>query len=183
MIGHLKIQPRAKHVTKGRTKGKKTLGYPVYVKLTDKESIGGDEFSGSQLRLTPGFIWTMLLNCITSIMPGTCTLPAADPGFPQGGGGAPTPQGGGPTYDFVKFSRKLHEIERIWVPMGAVCPSRPLNPPLPAVPMYILPVWYPTLGSCVPCYSLDYILPIWYLTLGFPCGLLFPCSTSSLPST
>ena len=31
-------------------------------------------------------------------------------------GGAPTPRGGGggvPTYDFAKFSQKLHEIERI----------------------------------------------------------------------
>ena len=26
---------------------------------------------------------------------------------------APTPPGGGPTYDFAKFSPKLHEIERI----------------------------------------------------------------------
>ena len=32
----------------------------------------------------------------------------ADPGFP----------GGAPTYDFAKFSRKLHEIERIWMPRG-----------------------------------------------------------------
>ena len=38
--------------------------------------------------------------------------------FPRG---APTPRGGGggaPTYDFAKFSWKLHEIERIWVPGG-----------------------------------------------------------------
>ena len=32
--------------------------------------------------------------------------------------GAPTP-GGAPTYDFAKFSQKLHEIERIWTPGGA----------------------------------------------------------------
>ena len=35
-----------------------------------------------------------------------------------GGGGAPTPQWGALTYDFVKFSQKLHEIERIWAPRG-----------------------------------------------------------------
>ena len=35
-----------------------------------------------------------------------------DPGFPRGEG-ANSP-GGAPTYDFAKFSRKLHEIERIW---------------------------------------------------------------------
>ena len=34
----------------------------------------------------------------------------ADPGFPRGGG-ANSP--GVPTYDFAKFSRKLHEIEII----------------------------------------------------------------------
>ena len=27
---------------------------------------------------------------------------------------------GAPTYDFAKFSQKLHEIERIWVPEGGV---------------------------------------------------------------
>ena len=38
----------------------------------------------------------------------------ADPGFHRGG--APTLRGGGGalTYDFAKFSQKLHEIERIW---------------------------------------------------------------------
>ena len=40
----------------------------------------------------------------------------ADPGFPRGG--SPTPQRGVPTYDFVKVSQKLHEIERIWTPRG-----------------------------------------------------------------
>ena len=34
--------------------------------------------------------------------------------FPEEG--ANSPGGGAPTYDFAKFSRKLHEIERIWVP-------------------------------------------------------------------
>ena len=55
--------------------------------------------------------------------------PAADPGFPQGGANSP---GGAPTYNFAKFSRKLHEIERIWVPGGeggGTRPLRPLNPP------------------------------------------------------
>ena len=35
----------------------------------------------------------------------------ADPGFPVGGG--TDPRGGAPTYNFVKFSEKLHEIEII----------------------------------------------------------------------
>ena len=42
----------------------------------------------------------------------------ADPGFPRGGG-ANSPGGGAPTYDFAKISQKLHEIERIWAPGGA----------------------------------------------------------------
>ena len=41
-----------------------------------------------------------------------------DPGFPPGGGANPRTGGGGgggsPTYNFAKFSQKLHEIERIW---------------------------------------------------------------------
>ena len=28
--------------------------------------------------------------------------------------------GGAPRYDFAKMSRKLHEIERIWMPWGGV---------------------------------------------------------------
>ena len=49
----------------------------------------------------------------------------ADPGFPQGGG-ANSPGGGeAPTYDFAKFSQKLHEIERIWTRGGP-----PLDAPL-----------------------------------------------------
>ena len=39
----------------------------------------------------------------------------ADPGFPRGGGA--NSRGGAPTYDFAKFSQKLHEIERIWAPL------------------------------------------------------------------
>ena len=52
----------------------------------------------------------------------------ADPGFPRGGG-ANSPGGGAPTYEFVEFSQKLHEIERIWTPRGA-SPAPPLDPPL-----------------------------------------------------
>ena len=56
--------------------------------------------------------------------------PVADPGFPRGGG-ANSP-GGAPTYDFAKFSQKLHEIERIWTPGGGG--ARPkfyyVDPPL-----------------------------------------------------
>ena len=54
-----------------------------------------------------------------------------DPGFPQGEG-ANSPGGGAPTYDFAKFSQKLHEIERIWTPGGGG--ARPkfyyVDPPL-----------------------------------------------------
>ena len=48
----------------------------------------------------------------------------ADPGFPRGGGT--------PTYDFVEFSPKLHEIERIWTPggRGGASPAPPLDSPL-----------------------------------------------------
>ena len=57
----------------------------------------------------------------------------ADLGFPRGGG-ANCP-GGAPTYDFAKFSQKLHEIERIWAPRGGG--ARPkfyyVDPPLVGV--------------------------------------------------
>ena len=36
----------------------------------------------------------------------------ADSGFPVGGGINPRGGGGVPTYDFAKFSEKLHEIEK-----------------------------------------------------------------------
>ena len=53
----------------------------------------------------------------------------ADPGFLRGGG--TNPRGGGaPTYDFAKFSKKMHEIERIWT-RGH--PSPPLDPPMKLV--------------------------------------------------
>ena len=44
-----------------------------------------------------------------------------DPGFPRGGG----TNSNSPTYDFAKFSQKLHEIERIWAPGGV--PRAPLD--------------------------------------------------------
>ena len=52
----------------------------------------------------------------------------AEPGFPRGG--APTPRGGGgaPTYDFAKFSQKLHEIERIWTPRAPPRSATELSP-------------------------------------------------------
>ena len=44
--------------------------------------------------------------------------------------GAPTLwDRGSPTYDFAKFSQKLHEIERIWAPWGASL-APPLDPPM-----------------------------------------------------
>ena len=53
------------------------------------------------------------------------SVAVADPGFPRGGGtNSPV---GAPTYDFAKFSQKLHEIERIWAPRGGTCPSCPLR--------------------------------------------------------
>ena len=58
----------------------------------------------------------------------------ADTGFPTEGA---TSLGEVTTYDFAKFSRKLHEIERIWMPKGGgrvLCappPDQPLHTPLP----------------------------------------------------
>ena len=52
--------------------------------------------------------------------------------------GAPTPQGA-PTYDFAKFSQKLHEIERIWTPGGARPKFYYVDPPLQAE--YCKNVW------------------------------------------
>ena len=47
--------------------------------------------------------------------------------FPEEG--APTPAGA-PTYDFAKFSQKLHESERIWAPGGHASLALLLDPPL-----------------------------------------------------
>ena len=53
----------------------------------------------------------------------------AVPGFPRGGGATPR---GVPTYDFVKISQKVHEIERNWTSRGGgpVSPAPPLDLPL-----------------------------------------------------
>ena len=50
----------------------------------------------------------------------------------SGGSRIPPKGGGAPTYDLATFSRKLHEIERIWTPMGGGGrPSPlPLDPPM-----------------------------------------------------
>ena len=59
-------------------------------------------------------------------------LAVADPGLPRGGG-ANSP-GGAPTYDFAKFSQKLHEIERIWTRGGGARPKfYYVDPPLACV--------------------------------------------------
>ena len=63
--------------------------------------------------------------CERSKLPLMVEPAVADPEFPRGGG-ANSP-GGAPTYDFAKFSQKLHEIERIWAPRGA---RASLVPPL-----------------------------------------------------
>ena len=57
------------------------------------------------------------------------------PGFPRGGG-ANFP-GGALTYEFAKFSQKLHEIERIWTPGGGCVPGAPLRSPLPLIHHFI----------------------------------------------
>ena len=51
----------------------------------------------------------------------------ADTGFPVGGGG----RGGAPTYEFAKFSKKLHENEKIAGRVGGGDGGRPgpLRPP------------------------------------------------------
>ena len=57
-------------------------------------------------------------------------LAVADLGFPRGGG-ANSPGGGAPAYDFAKISQNLHEIERIWTPGGAARPKfYYVDPPL-----------------------------------------------------
>ena len=49
----------------------------------------------------------------------------ADPGFSVGGGA--DPPGGAPTYDYVKISEKLHEIEKILDRRGACTGGAPLR--------------------------------------------------------
>ena len=55
-------------------------------------------------------------------------LAGADPGFSIGGGTNPL---GGPTYDFAKFSRQLHEIEESLGHRGeGTCWGTPLDLPV-----------------------------------------------------
>ena len=51
----------------------------------------------------------------------------ADPGFPRGGGA--NSQGGAPGYEFIKISRKLHEIKENSAPRGGggASPAPPLR--------------------------------------------------------
>ena len=52
-----------------------------------------------------------------------------DPGFPRGGGANSVPGEGIQTRDFTNFLRKLHEVERIWMPGGGGrgAPNRSAN--------------------------------------------------------
>ena len=69
-------------------------------------------------------------------------------------GGTNSPGEEASTYDFAKFSRKLHEIERIWVPRGVTCPSRPLN--RHCIPQQIHWIW------------LKHVLPMTMYNLSLP---------------
>ena len=55
----------------------------------------------------------------------TCRA-VADSGFLQGGSANPT---GAKTYDFAKYSQKLHEIEKNLNPVGGVPDAAPLDRP------------------------------------------------------
>ena len=56
------------------------------------------------------------------ILPKCRTPLVADPEFPSG---AESTLSGMPTYDFAKYSQKLHEIEIIRTPSGACVPHAP----------------------------------------------------------
>ena len=60
--------------------------------------------------------WTML-NPHFSSLPNVSNRVDRKKGDTSGGSRI-SPRGGAPTYDFAKFSQKLHEIERIWTPGG-----------------------------------------------------------------
>ena len=60
-----------------------------------------------------------------------CTYQWQIQDFPEVG--APTPEGGTPTYDFAKISQKLHEIERIWTLGGGRPKFYYVDPPLPTM--------------------------------------------------
>ena len=59
-------------------------------------------------------LYSVLFTCVADK---TLSHSVADQEFPRGG--AANPQGA-LTYDFAKFSQKLHEIERIWTRKGGV---------------------------------------------------------------
>ena len=59
----------------------------------------------------------------------------ADPRFPVGGGTDPL---GAPTYGFVNFSQKLHEIEKILGRRGERAGDAPLDPPLISAKIYTI---------------------------------------------
>ena len=65
--------------------------------------------------------------CIRLVLNFNCNFQWRIQDFPEEG--APTPQGRAPTYNFAKFSQKLHEIERIWAPGGGGARAS-LAPPL-----------------------------------------------------
>ena len=50
-------------------------------------------------------------------------IAGADPGLSIGGGA--NPPGGAPTYDFAKFHKKLHEVEKILGCKGGHAPGAP----------------------------------------------------------
>ena len=55
-------------------------------------------------------------------------IAVADPGLPRGGDTNPRGEGGGGTiYNFAKFSQKLHEIERLRIPLEARVSSAPIR--------------------------------------------------------
>ena len=67
----------------------------------------------------------------TQLLIGWCTPDKpVDLGFPIGGGTNPR---GAPIYDFTKFCKKLHEIEKVVGHRGACARSAPLNPSLQTV--------------------------------------------------
>ena len=75
-----------------------------------------------------------LFECINSLQ---CYTPTSSGGSRiSSRRGRQLPGGGVPTYNFAKFSQKLHEIERIWTPEGAH-PSRP--PPRSATDQDVQP--------------------------------------------
>ena len=98
--------------------------------------------------------------------------PVADPGFPRGGG--TNPPKGAPSYDFAKFSQKVHKIERIWTPRGARIPHAPLDPPLQTVIL--------TRECLVHYYSHLWLFQLQYLVMKSVMALYFPQQSENLLS-